>query len=351
MVKQGHPDFDEVAFRDHVLPQLEPLSLTERAAVVAKALAAQYPSEFPKAAPMVMAAFEEQGYHPGIVKYEEFRYLPFGIFVTEHGIDHFEEATQVLYQLTKRFTSEFPIRPFIERYPEQSMKLLTQWTKDEDQHVRRLVSEGTRPRLPWASRLPDFQKDPEPVFSLLELLKEDDERYVQRSVANNLNDIAKDHPGLVVERLTRWNKLKNPGTQWIIKHASRTLVKAGHTEALLLLGYDPKAKVEVSDLMCSSQVQFGTELKFSLNLQNTGKKAENVVVDFVIHFMKANGKTAPKVFKLTDKRLSAGDSITIERKHPIKPISTRAYYPGVQKLEIQVNGVVKAERNFELLMS
>lgn len=350
MAKRGYVDFDVDGFKADVLPKLEPLSLTERASCVNEAFGKQFPTDFTKTAPMLIKAFDSQGFHPEIVKYEEFRYMPFGLYVAEHGLDHFDESMAVLYELTKRFTSEFPIRPFIERHPDRAMEQLIAWTEDESEHVRRLVSEGTRTRLPWASRLPEFQKDPSPVLGLLERLKQDESRYVQRSVANNLNDIAKDHPQTVVSNLKKWSKIDDPGTNWIIKHASRTLVKAGHTEALILLGYNPEAEVSLTGLNCSEKVQFGKRLEFSFDLKNEGKESESIVVDFIIHFMKANGKLAPKVFKLIDKKLAPGEDVHFEKVHPIKAISTRAYYPGKQRLEVMVNGAVKAQAEFELLM-
>jgi len=342
--------FDRTGFEDAVIPRLEPLALTERSKLIREQLEVFLPSDFERSAAIMLASFGPENTRTEQLGYDTFYYLPFGMYVASNGLGHFETSMTVLCEITKRFTAEFPVRVFIERHPQQTMARLRDWASHENPHVRRLVSEGTRPRLPWASRLPVFQRDPAPVLELLELLKEDPELYVRRSVANNLNDIGKDHPDLVVQTLERWNALKNPGTRWIVKHASRSLVKSGHAEALRLLGYDPGASHAILDLQCSRQVIFGEALEFSFRLRNDGPKAADFMVDFVVYFRKANGKLAPKVFKLASKRLKAGEELALGKKHPIKPITTRAYYGGMQRLALQVNGIETAARDFELIL-
>ena len=260
---------------------------------------------------------------------------------------------------------------------------LAQWTKDPSCHVRRLVSEGSRTRLPWAMRLRKFQADPAPVIALLDKLYNDPVRYVQRSVANNLNDITKDHPDLAVATLKRWHgielsKKKNggklpDGLEWITRHALRSLIKQGHPGALELMGFRQDLPVKMKDFKLSTdKLKLGQSLGLSFELvwpaasskrkvakaakktkgpsskasvePNSGKLA----IDFVVHFMKANGKTSPKVFKLTQKDISAGDTLKIEKKHPIKKISTRQYYPGRHAVEIQVNGKSMGRAEFDL---
>ena len=181
-------------------------------------------------------------------------YLPFVFFVADHGLECFETSMRAQYELTKRFTAEFSIRAFIERYPNETLKRLAEWAHDPNMHVRRLVSEGTRPRLPWASRLRGFQEDPSPVLELLEVLKDDPEEYVRRSVANNLNDISKDHPELVVEVTRRWWLDASEDRRRLVRHALRTLVKAGNTEALAVLGYDAISAIEVRAVTCTPDV-------------------------------------------------------------------------------------------------
>ena len=344
------PEFDQDKFVDGVIQQFEPLSLTERAWAITEAMRSTLPEEYPKVASIFTKSFGPEQHLDRMEGMDGFYYLPFGNFVAKYGLDHFDISIDLLLEITKRFTSEFPIRPFIVKYPEQTMVKLNEWTCHENVHVRRLVSEGTRTRLPWASRLPQFVEDPTPVLELLEKLKADPELYVRRSVANNLNDIGKDHPDVVVEVLTRWSRTNDPGTQWIIKHASRSLVKAGNTGALALLGYNPNADVELKDFKVSAEVQFGKDLQFSGELTLGSEKTENLMVDFVVHYMKANGKLAPKVFKLAKLKMKPGDTVDLRKQVPFKPINTRKYYPGTHALELQINGKRHGYAEFELHM-
>jgi len=270
-------------------------------------------------------------------------------FAAKYGLDHFELSMQALYGMTKRFTAEGAIRAFIQKYPDQTLEQLAEWAEDENCHVRRLVSEGTRPRLPLAPRLPQFIKDPRPVLRLLDKLKADPEQMVRRSVANNLNDIAKDNPELVVKTLREWRESNNKGTQWIVSHASRTLVKQGHEDALGLLGYSPNLAIRVQGLQLNkTAIRMGEDLIFEFEVQSTNDKQQDIMVDYVIHHMKANGKLTPKVFKLAKKNLKGGKTLRLSKKHPFRQISTRKYYSGKHLLEIQINGKIYAQAEFKL---
>ena len=230
------------------------------------------------------------------------------------------------------------------------MARLHQWALDENEHVRRLVSEGSRPRLPWWPQLTDLIADPSPALALLERLKDDPSLYVRRSVANHLNDIGKDHPELLLARMEAWSKGASDERLWLINHALRSLVKRGDQRALAILGFGPAA-VELRDLRLEPSIlQFGDELAFSFELRNMSREPQNLMIDFVAHFLKANGKTAPKVFKLKKLRLPVGETASISKRVAIRPISTRKYYPGRQRLEIQVNGRVLGGVDFELMM-
>ena len=227
--------------------------------------------------------------------------------------------------------------------------MLHEWAKDPNIHVRRLVSEGTRPKLPWAPQLPEFRKDPGPVLELLEKLKQDPQLYVRRSVANNLNDIAKDHPDVVVKVLNEWKDIGDEGVQWILGHASRTLVKAGNLEALALLGYPPNPEVEVRGLVLRPDtIQIGEELAFDFEVLSMGDQAQRLMIDYTVHFMKANGKQAPKVFKLSKKEIRPGEVLTFSKVHSFKKISTRKYYAGDHRLELKINGKAYGECSFRL---
>ncbi|GJM36290.1 MAG: hypothetical protein DHS20C18_52910 [Saprospiraceae bacterium] len=342
-------DFDREAFERAVLAKLKPLSFSERANLIMEKMAVYLPTDYPKALAILTKSFgpETKVQEPG--NYDSFYYWPHANFVAHYGLEYFDLSMQALYEITKRFTSEFPIRAFISKYPEKTMHLLHRWVKDDNEHVRRLVSEGTRPRLPWASRLPQFQEDPQPVIDLLEKLKEDPELYVRRSVANNLNDIGKDNPELVVKVLTRWSKINNEGTQWIIKHAARSLIKAGHTEVLSLLGYPPNVKLVLRDFSTDTKVRQGEKMSFSFSITSRENQPVNLMIDYLIHFMKANGQQSAKVFKLSKKTIAPGETLAFTKNQSFKPISTRVYYPGVHAVEVQVNGKILGKQTFLLV--
>ena len=204
---------------------------------------------------------------------DSFVYLPHVYFIAEHGIDHFEAAMRAQYEVTKRFTAEFSIRAYLDRYPQATLERLMAWTRDPNVHVRRLVSEGSRPRLPWAGRLRRFQEDPSPVLELLEELKDDPEEYVRRSVANNLNDISKDHPERTVEVAERWWKGASPNRKRLVRHALRTLVKAGHPGALAVLGYASDSPASVQSVVCSpTTVAIGGKIRIEVEVANPSEK-------------------------------------------------------------------------------
>lgn len=337
-VQNAWAHFDLKVFERDVLVDLDRSSLIERSWLITNAMHDQFPASFCKCAPILLELIDEAGRRAHIDVRKGFYFMPFGNFVAAHGLAHFELSMELLKALTKRFTAEFAIRPFLENHQAQTLAQLYEWTEDSDEHVRRLVSEGSRPRLPWGTRLRAFQKDPTPVIGLLEKLKADGSLYVRRSVANNLNDIAKDHPGLVIELLKKWSGTQDEGTHWIIKHASRSLVKAGNSDALALLGFDPKVQVKLSELKVPPNVLMGGEVEFSFKVQSRERTSKELMVDFVVLYMKGNGKQAPKVFKLAKCTLEAGEIRTFSKKISFKPISTRKFHKGKHSIEIQVNG-------------
>jgi 3-methyladenine DNA glycosylase AlkC len=242
------------------------------------------------------------------------------------------------HALTQRFTAEFSIRAFLEKHPEATLTRLRQWASDPSPHVRRLVSEGSRPRLPWAPRLRAFQKDPRPVLELLELLKDDPELYVRRSVANNLNDIGKDHPALLATVAKRWLRGASPERRWIVGHALRSAVKRADANALAALGYGGKAEVALSDVRITPQrAKIGGSVTVSFVLRNKALKPQRVMADLVVHFVKARG-TGAKTFKLKALDLPPLTSIGLSKKIGLQQLTTRRHYPGNHKVEAQLNG-------------
>ena len=259
---------------------------------------------------------------------------------------------QALHTLTQCFTAEFSIRPFLQKHPEATLSQLMAWTRDPSEHVRRLVSEGTRQRLPWASRLPAFQRDPAPVLAVLERLKDDPALYVRRSVANNLNDIGKDHPALLADTARTWLQGATPERRWIVQHALRSAVKRGEPGALAALGFGAAADVAIGQpSITPKQAVVGGTLVVAFDVINTRAGPQQVLVDFAVHYIKANGQSRAKVFKLKTLDLAAHATQRVGKQISLAEMSTRKHYPGLHRVEAIVNGQAQAIGSFELLQN
>jgi 3-methyladenine DNA glycosylase AlkC len=344
-----HPPFRDGPFVKACLAGLEELELTQRARHIADAMHLHLPRPFAAAAAVLVDSLG-----PELTRSDQFglaplRYMPHVFFVQKYGLEDFETSMLAQYELTKRFSAESSIRAFLVRYPAETYSRLLQWALDGNVHVRRLVSEGTRPRLPWAPRLAAFQTDSAPVIALLESLKDDPERYVQRSVANNLNDISKDHPDLAVEVCRRWIADASVGRKWIVRHALRSLAKRGHPGALQVIGVGGKPRVRIHRARISpTRAELGSTVRFSFEIENVGRTRQELLIDYAVHFVKANGQTRAKVFKLRRlilapaQRVEFGDSISF------KPMTTRQHYPGRHRIDLLINGVVHPLAEFHV---
>ena len=349
-ISHVQPAFERDEFVMATAAELPGLELKQRFACIADKLREFLADDYPTALAILVKILDEGDGRFEPIEDAPFRLLPIPTFVYRHGLNHPEASLDAIYIITRHTSCEGAIRPYLVQYPQATLARLHEWALDDDEHVRRLVSEGSRPRLPWWPPLRPFIADPAPTLALLELLKDDPSLYVRRSAANHLNDISKDHPDLVMARMEAWTAGASEERLWLINHALRTLVKRGDQRALAILGYGA-ADVEMRDLALRPvRLQFGDSLEFSFELLNCNDAERNLMVDFVMHFRKANGTTAPKVFKLKKARLAAGETLTIRKKLAIRPISTRKYYPGRQRLEIQVNGRVLGGADFELVM-
>ncbi len=342
------PGFDPDAFLAQVLPGLEGRELLERLDWIADCLEAQLPSDFNAMAEALEAAMLPP-LDPALRDDDFGRFIHAvpGILAVRHGLeDHRERALDLLHAATMRFSMEFYIRPFINRWPDQTMARLAAWAEDDNYHVRRLVSEGTRPRLPWAKAITLALTDPLP---LLDRLHADPTRYVTRSVANHLNDIAKKEPDIVMDRLESWRAEARQAPReldWMTTHALRTLVKQGHPRAMRLVGFDPGAQVEVTlDLPATARI--GEVMPFAVTL--TGKPGTGVLVDYAVEFRKADGSAAPKVFKLKQARIGKDGTLRLTKTHRFKgDATTFRLYPGAHAVAVQVNGVPRARGEFDL---
>jgi 3-methyladenine DNA glycosylase AlkC len=336
---RAHPRFDSSRFVAESLEGLESLELLARAWQIAEAMRRHLPEKFPSAARVLLRSLGPELNVTELAGMEVFRYLPHVFYVSKYGLDFFDDAMRVQYELTKRFSAEFSIRAYLVKYPDQTYARLCEWARDSNVHVRRLVSEGTRPRLPWAPRLRAFQQDPSPVLALLEQLKDDPELYVRRSVANSLNDIGRDHPDVTVETCRRWLKGSTREREWVVNHALRSLVKKGHPEALKLLGVGAVAKIRVKAVCFTTRtVRIGGELEFSFDLVSVGRSRQSLMVDYAVHFVKANGSTSPKVFKLKRLDLSPGESATLSGRVSFREMTTRKHHPGLHRFDALING-------------
>jgi len=338
-LKRSHASFPDRRFVAAALHGLAPLSLTGRAAHIASAMRAHLPDDFAETADILMRSLGDRHAGSDTFGMQPFKYLPHTMYVAEHGRGHFEASMALQFELTQRFTAEFSIRAFLTHHPEATYARLTEWARHDDVHVRRLVSEGSRPRLPWAPRLRQFQVDPAPVLALLELLKDDPELYVRRSVANSLNDIAKDHPGVVVDTCRQWLEGASTERQWIVRHALRSLVKQGHPGALELMGAGRPPRIRLSQIRVSpSRVRLGGTVAVSAVVTSAAKEAQTLLIDYAVHYVKANGRTNRKVFKLRRVALPPKGAIPISIRITLADLTTRKHHPGRHAIELLVNG-------------
>ena len=354
--------FDQKAFTQLALKGLDALEFKARAQHLSDALAQTLPADFKQAADILerslkaispVPADHDPDQELGSLQTDDtglggWALWAFGEYVAKLGIDHPERALLALHAITQRFTAEFAIRPFIVAHPALTLATINQWAHDPSAHVRRLASEGSRPRLPWGLRLQALVQDPRPTLGLLKKLQDDPSEYVRRSVANHLNDIAKDHPDLIVDWLQ--THLPNaPATRKkLLRHACRTLIKNGHPGVMAAWGLGTPFKGQIQLGLNTQQVQLGEFLTLTVNLQSSSRQAQTLELDYRVHHVKANGEWSPKTFKGKQITLQPGQTLVWTKQHPIKPITTRRYYPGVHRVEIQLNGQSHAQADFEL---
>lgn len=322
---------------------LEKLELKARARHIADALEATLPAEPAAAFDLLVRSLApplEETSGSG------FRYFPYSEYLGRRGPEDIEAALAANHALTQRFTSEFCIRSLLTAAPERTLRELSRWVTDPNPHVRRLVSEGTRPRLPWGSRLPAFQRDPAPVLNLLERLRDDPSEYVRRSVANNLNDIAKDHPERVLDVADAWLRDASRERRKLVEHALRTLVKAGHPRALALLGAGGDA-LRVKAAVTPRAVHVGESVVIRAFVSNGGEEVAHVVVDVRIHFVRPRGPSV-KTFKLGRRDLAPGERYEFRRSYPMLHRTIRQLHEGSHRVEVQVNGRIVRAGAFDL---
>jgi len=311
--------------------------LKERMSHIARSLNEVLPGDYKKNISILKKA---------VPHFKGFLSMIFPDYVEQFGIEDPKTSVPALEFFTQYGSSEFAVRPFIIKYPEILMPEIRKWAKHKNHHVRRLASEGSRPRLPWAIALPEFKLDPVPVLKVLELLKNDESEYVRKSVANNLNDISKDNPKLAFETAKKWYG-KNRNTDWIVKHAMRGLFKKGNKDALKLLGWHGSKGIETASLkLNSTKIQLGGKLEFSFSIKPVKPVNENVRLEYTIDFITSSGKTSRKIFKITEGKFEKGKIYNFAKRHSFKDLTIRKHFKGKHSIAIVVNGERTAEKSF-----
>lgn len=334
---------DEKALLDCIFDdEWEDRALKQRIRHIAKSVRSYLPEDYPAALHIMRRAART-------VDAGWMSVWSFNDFVEEYGVDYPDLSLPALEQFTKLASSEFAVRPFIVDYPERMKEQMLVWARDPDPAVRRLASEGYRPRLPWGRGLPALKRDPSPIIPVLEQLKKDPSEDVRRSVANNLNDISKDHPDLVVRLLDDWAD-GSPEIDAIAKHALRTLLKQGHPGALGLLGFRRDAQVEVIAAAVDPVVaRVGDSTVLRVEIRSTTSALQRLIVDYAVNFRNASGTGSRKVYKGVVVDLSGSEAFTMSRKISLAQRTTRRVIAGPHSVEIQVNGAVLATVPFDVV--
>lgn len=326
--------------------RLQPLEMKNRVEVIREGLYKTLPPNYSEALKILLASLKAE-------QLKGFDLWPYTDFIKNYGLNDLNASLQALKIMTQLFTGEFAVRPFLAKKTAATLSFLEDGSKSKNKHIRRWASEGTRPRLPWGERLDVFIKNPDLNRTILENLKYDNELYVRKSVANHINDISKDNPDYALSLLKSWQKAPAQHKEkinWITRHALRSLIKSGHPKALALIGAKSNVKVQLSGFRIKkSKLRIGEPLHFQFKIKSQSKEQQKLVVDYAIHFLSARKKHSKKVFKLKTFELLGQNDIFLEKKHSLKPITTRKYYSGEHWVEIQVNGRTQIKKKWHLL--
>lgn len=336
-----YPSFDAKGFLKHARRDLDGLSVMQRMARISESLHAVIPLDYAHTLKHLYALAPRL--NSGFVS------LFLGHYVASYGLDDFQRSMAALKYFTTFGSAEFAVRAFLLKDFERTLAVMQQWSLDDNEHVRRLASEGSRPRLPWSFRLAQVQANPRLCASILENLKADSSLYVRKSVANHLNDITKDHPDWVLQVIESWS-LDTPHTAWIARHALRSLIKQGNTRALTIIGAGARAEVKIHQFKVEPAViRLGERINLSFTLESLASAPQKLVVDYAIDYVKSAGHSAAKVFKLKAFTLGAGERHTVLRGQHIRDMTTRKHYPGQHTVHVLVNGERLGSTGFELI--
>jgi 3-methyladenine DNA glycosylase AlkC len=339
--------FDDQSFRaDIFVPGWEDLELKERMRHTSLVLDGYLTGTFPEKANLVVSIVEhmiERGYQA-----QSLELMFFPDFIEVFGLEYYEAAVGSFEKITKITSCEFAVRPFLLKYPDLMLEQMKAWSGHDHPQVRRLSSEGSRPRLPWAMAIPYLKHDPSPILPILENLRDDPAETVRRSVANSLNDISKDNPVVTIELARRWQG-HSAERDWVVKHACRTLLKQGNKAVLPLFGFGSTEDIRITDFnILTPTVRIGESLVFQFSVVNNSSDPCRLRVEYGLYYLKANGSLSKKVFMIGERTYPVGSSKMINRKQSFKPITTRRFYTGMHGLSIIINGEELVKRDFEL---
>jgi len=343
--------FPRQEFINNILEDFPGLELKERIARVRQELELVLPKDFPRACAVIIAALPiELDSKKSDGDFGNFIIAAISDYVVHNGMksEYCDLSLQTLQEITKRFSAEDAIRYFINEFPQKTVSFLLNCARSDNYHVRRLASEGTRPRLPWSQNIIINYKDSMPI---LDILFSDSTRYVTRSVANHMNDISKIDPVYIVAALRRWQKSKKQNNDemiYIMNHSLRTLVKRGNTSALELLGYSNKPRISVDSFSIQTpKVRIGEALLFEISI--TAQKSEKLIIDYIVNYYNPSGKISRKVFKIKNMTIHKGQKQIIKKRHPFRTMTTKKLYPGIHSIELQINGNKQHSGSFVLV--
>jgi len=347
-IKKVLPEFDETTFLKNIYDdEWEQRELKQRMRHIVLTLTSHLPEDYGNLIKLVLRIIKQLQKNGINEASFEWMFLP--EFVELYGLDDYEISIDAFENITQFTSCEFAVRPFIIKYPKQMMSQMLLWSQHEHAMVRRLSSEGCRPRLPWAMALPVLKEDPEPIIPILENLNFDNSESVRRSVANNLNDISKDNPEKVITLVKKW-KGKTKETDWLVKHASRTLLKQGNTEIMELFGFGSLENIRIDGFkILTPKIKIGEALQFVFELNNIGNTSSKIRLEYGLYYQKANGSLSRKVFTISEKEYSKKSTTTISRKQPFKIITTRKLHIGLHQLSLIINGIEFEKFDFELV--
>lgn len=333
-LRAAWPDLPVAAFTQQATDGLLDLELKGRVAHVARAMQAVLPRQPAGVVAVLDAALASPTFTGWMV-------WPSAELLGLLGPTAPEVVLPAMARLTHRSSCEFAIRPCIVQHAQLTFGFLRRWVDDPDEHVRRLVSEGTRPRLPWGTRLRDLQHDPRPTIALLDRLRDDPSEYVRRSVANHLGDIVKDHPDLAVATAQRWQAEGGQHVDGVLRHGLRTLIKAGDPAALALVGYASDVPVRLLRVATDpAQLAIGGRTRLEVELVADGSTPVPVVVEYLVHYLGVRGPRKAKAYRLAERVLEPGEVCRLARQQRFDHASIRTLHPGDHLIEVQVNGRV-----------